>query len=310
MKETAVPHDAAYKSIFSHPEMVESLLREFVPSKYLEGIQFETLAPLKSDFVSDKLQKRFADSVWKVKCGGVTHFILVHLEFQSTVDTWMAVRMANYCTSLWLELTKLSSTQETLTPEGMLPPILPIVLYIGAQKWTAKTSVKELLPLERGYLLAYQPLQSYILFDVGRMDDEDLASREGLAALIIRAQKSGEATELMTVLTEFITRLTKPEDASLLRSLLRWFKLLLRRGGFGDRVDEIDSLTEVRSMLAERIVHWKDEFVRGEIARGEARGEAKASRDIALRLLMNGIPLEQVVLCTGLSEEEVRALRQ
>ncbi|MBQ3059509.1 MAG: hypothetical protein IJD16_04230 [Desulfovibrio sp.] len=42
----------------------------------------------------------------------------------------------------------------------------------------------------------------------------------------------------------------------------------------------------------------------------DARGKAEASRDIALRLLMNGIPLEQVVLFTGLSEEEVRALRQ
>ena len=60
-----------------------------------------------------------------------------------------------------------------------------------------------------------------------------------------------------------------------------------------------------REVYRERGVH----FAEGK-AEGISIGEAKASRDIALRLLMNGIPLEQVVLFTGLSEEEVRALRQ
>ena len=45
-------------------------------------------------------------------------------------------------------------------------------------------------------------------------------------------------------------------------------------------------------------------------AEGRDEGKAEASRDIALRLLMNGIPLEQVAMFTGLSEEEVRDLRQ
>ena len=43
--------------------------------------------------------------------------------------------------------------------------------------------------------------------------------------------------------------------------------------------------------------------------RGEAKGEAKASRNIALRLLQSGIAVEQIADATGLSVEEVRQLR-
>ncbi len=46
------------------------------------------------------------------------------------------------------------------------------------------------------------------------------------------------------------------------------------------------------------------------LARGEARGEAKGIASTARRMLVRGVPLEQVVDFTGLSLGEVEALRQ
>ena len=45
------------------------------------------------------------------------------------------------------------------------------------------------------------------------------------------------------------------------------------------------------------------------LARGEARGEAKGIASTARRMLVRGVPLEQVVDFTGLSLGEVEALR-
>jgi hypothetical protein len=33
--EAHLPHDGSYKHLFSHPEMVESLVRDFVPEEWV-----------------------------------------------------------------------------------------------------------------------------------------------------------------------------------------------------------------------------------------------------------------------------------
>ena len=50
-------------------------------------------------------------------------------------------------------------------------------------------------------------------------------------------------------------------------------------------------------------------ILREGIALGEARGEAKGIASTARRMLVRGVPLEQVVDFTGLSLSEVEALR-
>ena len=43
-----------------------------------------------------------------------------------------------------------------------LPPVLPIVLYNGDQKWTAATDIAELLPKVPGLVVDYLPRLKYL----------------------------------------------------------------------------------------------------------------------------------------------------
>lgn len=43
MEKDLTPHDAGYKNFFSNPEMVASLLREFVPEDFVAELDFSTL---------------------------------------------------------------------------------------------------------------------------------------------------------------------------------------------------------------------------------------------------------------------------
>ena len=49
--------------------------------------------------------------------------------------------------------------------DGRLPPILPIVLYNGNQKWTAATNVADLIPVVPGLLSQFKPSLQYLLID-------------------------------------------------------------------------------------------------------------------------------------------------
>ena len=60
-------HDGAYKKIFTHPEMVESLIRDFVPEEWVNDIDFSTLELPNKGFVTDELRSREDDIIWKVR---------------------------------------------------------------------------------------------------------------------------------------------------------------------------------------------------------------------------------------------------
>ena len=89
-------HDASYKKIFAHRRTVADLLRGFAgkPARHLD---FSTLERLPASFVTEHLGQRHADMLWKIRTAdGSWLYLLILLEFQSTVDHEMALRMLDY----------------------------------------------------------------------------------------------------------------------------------------------------------------------------------------------------------------------
>ncbi|MBF0623841.1 MAG: Rpn family recombination-promoting nuclease/putative transposase, partial [Magnetococcales bacterium] len=89
-------HDSGYKQIFSHPEMVRDLLRGFVKEAWIEQLDFATLEKVGGSHVTDDLRERMDDVVWRLRWGAEWLYIYLVLEFQSTVDWSMPVRMDIY----------------------------------------------------------------------------------------------------------------------------------------------------------------------------------------------------------------------
>jgi hypothetical protein len=52
-------HDSGYKLLFSHPKMVEELLRGFVRESWIEDLDFGSLEQVNESFTSDDLQQRY-----------------------------------------------------------------------------------------------------------------------------------------------------------------------------------------------------------------------------------------------------------
>jgi len=62
-------HDKTYKLLFSHAEMVEDLLRGFVPEEWVSQLDLATLEKYPGSYVSDNLDRREDDVVWRLRCG-------------------------------------------------------------------------------------------------------------------------------------------------------------------------------------------------------------------------------------------------
>ena len=106
MEKERLPHDPAYKQFFNNPEMVESLLRDFVPEDFVRELDFSSLEQCSGSYVTDDLRERHDDIVWRLRWNGEFIYLYLLIEFQSSSDPWMAVRILAYTALLWQDLIK------------------------------------------------------------------------------------------------------------------------------------------------------------------------------------------------------------
>ena len=121
-------HDSSYKFLFSNPEFVRDLVLGFIPDDWLHTLNYETLEKVPGSYITDDFKQREDDIVWRVKVGGEWVYLYLLIEFQSSVDKYMALRMMVYVGLLYQDLIKRGEVLD----DGRLPPILPIVLYNGS----------------------------------------------------------------------------------------------------------------------------------------------------------------------------------
>ena len=251
-------HDAAYKGLFSHRRMVEDLLRGFAAPEWIDAFDFSTLEKLPAEYVSDDLRQRHGDVVWRVRFHKETWlYLLVMLEFQSTVDPYMAVRTLVYTGLLYQDLIR----RDALGPDGRLPPVLPVVLYNGRPRWTAPVEVGDLIAPAGEALARFQPSQRCFLLDEGRWGEDDLP-RRNLVSALVALENSGSAESLAKVLAALSGWLRSPEDDELRRAFAEWVRWMAPRR-YGETAPPVaQALEGGGAMLAERMKEWTEEWLR------------------------------------------------
>ena len=262
--------DSAYKSLFSSPRMVEDLLRGFAARGWSERLDFSTLERLPAEFVSDDLRQRRGDGLWRVRFHDATWlYLVVHLEFQSKVDRYMAVRMLVYTGMVYQELVR----RRDLGPRGELPPVLPVVLYSGSSPWTAAEDMASLIAPVDEALARYQPSHRYFLLDEGVQGEDDLP-RRNLVSALIALENSRSPADLKRAMDALIDWLRGPGEQEVKRSFEEWIGRVLMPQRFGaEDPASMQPLEEVRTMLAERVKEWTRQWV--EEGREQGREEGR-----------------------------------
>jgi hypothetical protein len=167
-------HDSLYHRLFSHPMMVEQLVREFVPEAMALGLDFAKMQRVNAKFHGRRGRRREGDVVWRLATqAGVDIYLYLLVEFQSQSDWWMAVRTQVYEGLLWQHVI----AEKSLTAGDKLPPVLMLVLFNGEPRWTAPTQLADLIALPADSpLWPWQPQIRYHLLDMGAFPGSDLAA--------------------------------------------------------------------------------------------------------------------------------------
>jgi hypothetical protein len=215
------------------------------------------------------------------------------LEFQSTPDRWMALRLLVYAGLLWQHLVR----EKRLLADGKLPPILPVVLYNGDPRWHAAADLADLIGLPQASALwRWQPVIRYHVIDEGAFDAGDLAGREGLPALLFRLENATAPDQLVVVADAVLAWFGRHPGFEAARSVLvALLSAAVTPMQPGVRVPE--AMKEVRNMLQTRVEQWIEQWKQEGLAaglaeglregekRGEQKGRQKGEAALLLRLL-------------------------
>ena len=259
--------DPVYKRLYAFPEMVADLLRSLFPDDAL-GADYETLRRLPAEYVADDYRQRRGDAVWQLRAesapDGWLH-VLVLLEFQSTDDRSMALRVLEYTAMLYRELMREGSFG---AGGELLPPVLPVVLYNGDAPWRSATQVRELVAPTGSTLSPYQPSQRHVVLDERRAAADDPQLRE-LTRAVLLLEQSRSAADLARAAESLSRVLSAPGGgeragrAELRQAFADWLAALLRRLEGDAAPARVGlNLDEVKMTLEERVAEWPKPYIR------------------------------------------------
>lgn len=268
-------HDGLYHGLFSHPVLVRQLLEAFVPPEWFAGLDLDRMERLNVSFHEAlKGRRRTGDVIWRLPGlpGNSGLYLCVLLEFQSTDERMMAVRTLVYQGLLWQQL----AAEKQLGRDGLLPPVLTLVLYNGDERWRSPTEVRELVGLgSDSPLWPWQPQARYHLLDMGLLGEYPLPDRDNLAALLVRLESGqGDPEELIGLIDDLLGWFRRHPGHDM---LMRLFALLVR-----EAVQTLDppaavpnDMREMKNMLATATQRWKARLIEESKAEGLALGHAE-----------------------------------
>jgi Putative transposase, YhgA-like len=301
-------HDNAYKNMFSSPEAVKQLLSGFVHEDWIERLDFSTLENINASYVTEDLKGRADDLVWRLRMrnppppaaapGASTAkpkrkarvksewlYVYLMLEFQSTNDRHMAVRLMTYIGLLYQRLIQ----NGEIGRNKKLPSVFPLVLYNGQKPWTSATEIGELIDPGPDSLKAYRPQFRYFVLDEGRVPEDQLPA-DNIVSGIVRVERTTDPRTLVKVLTPINQVLELPQNTPVKLAFATWLNNLIipkiallkaqarARGEIGDDGDDpipttIYTVPEVQTMLSEQLDTWEKTVARQALQRGMLLGE-------------------------------------
>jgi predicted transposase/invertase (TIGR01784 family) len=303
-------HDYGYKRLFSNVTIFRQLLESFIHEPWVKELDFSTAETVEHSFVSEAYQETESDLIYKLKRNEEDVYIYVLLEFQSTVQRFIGVRILNYITSLYLTMIQSGQVKEKL------PPVFPILLYNGDSKWTAPETVAELVAhheLLGDFGIGFK----YLKIIENEYTYAQLLQIQNIVSTLFLTENHYNLDQLGHELLEVFEK----EDQTAVSLFLNWFKMLAVDG----RIDSTNYRAfekiythqmEVREMFTTAISEKDKRLIQeGEakgkaegLAEGLAEGELNALKKMAKQMKMDSLSDEVIAKYTGLSQAEIKKL--
>ena len=302
-------HDSGYKKLFSNRTIFRQLLETFVNQEWVHSLNFDTCEPLDKSFVSEHYKETESDLIYKVQFHDREVYIYILIEFQSTVDPFMALRVLNYITNFYMDF--------LVNNRGVnkLPAVFPIVLYNGNAPWTAPVNLSALIeqtPPLGAFALDFQ----YFLIAENQYTQEALLKIRNIVSTLFLAESH---YDLDILEAELLNLFSSESDKQAVSLFLNWFKQLAVHG----RIEPADyqdleyiyrNEEEVKTMLVTALERERQQIFQNGLREGEQKGriegEQKGRIEAAKAMLVKGMELTLISEITNLPEAQLLQLRE
>ena len=277
-------HDKIFKEIFQDKQELVQFLFMYIGIK----TKTEELELYNTNFITTNHNYRNADIVYKEKNREIYYLI----EQQTYVESEMARKVLDYSTGI-LGLPE---------NQGKCIEIVPIVLYTGKRRWTAKRKYTECqkVKIQEGKKLEME----YILVDIKDYNIEQLIKEKTKISIAIIFEKCKNSEEVITYAKELIEKRIQIEY---LGKILKYLYGNLENPKINNLIEEIINIKEEEeakkmSTIRERL---KAEYV-GEYNKGVSQTWIEAIKKLVQKNMTNAF-IKDV---TGYKEEEIEKIRK
>ncbi len=293
-------HDSGYKKLFSNRTIFRQLLETFVNQEWVHSLDFDTCEPLDKSFISEHYKETEGDLIYKIQFQDREVYIYILIEFQSTVDPFMALRVLNYITNFYMDF--------LVNNRGVnkLPAVFPIVLYNGSTPWTASVNLSALIeqmpPLGR-FALDFE----YFLIAENQYSQEALLKIRNIVSTLFLAESH---YDLDVLEAELVNVFSSEGDRQAVSLFLNWFRQL----AFHGRIESSDyesleyiyrTEEEVKTMLVTALEKERERFFQNGLREGKQEGRIETAK----AMLAKGMEITLISEITNLPEAQLLELR-
>ena len=215
-----------------------------------------------------------SDLIYKIQFHDREVYIYILIEFQSTVDPFMALRVLNYITNFYMDFLVNNSSVKKL------PAVFPIVLYNGEARWTAPANLSELIeqtPSLGRFALDFE----YFLIAENQYSQEALLNIRNIVSTLFLAESH---YDLEVLEVELLNLFSSEADKDAVSLFLNWFRQLAFHGRIeSDDYQSLESIyqneEEVKTMLVTALERERQQIFQNGLREGEQKGKQEGLRE-------------------------------
>ncbi len=274
-------HDKIIRDILNDKEEVVKIINKYIKPK--EKLKKEEIEKYETSYITKNFQNKEADIVYKLK-GKEVYFLIEH---QTKVEKSMAYRMAEYS----LEIIR-SRVRDKILRTDKYPKVLPVVIYTGIPKWTAKIKFEE---MQEEYELEEYITKNqfgYNLIDI--RNPKEAIEDDLLISKVSILEKSNNIEELLYIIDKISNKITKEDKRENLQRIIEYlFEDTLQKG----QMEEIKEMLKNRKGSDTMHVH---EILRRDREKSKKEGVIM----VAKRMLEEKMDVNLIMKITGLKKEQ------
>lgn len=304
-KNTQQPvHDALFKQFLTHPENARDFFAVHLPANILPLCDLSTLRLEPASFVERRLRQLHSDVLYSVQTTEGEGYIYCLIEHQSKPDRLMGFRLMHYAMSAISHHLKKSPADKTL------PLVVPFLFYQGSV-CPYPYSMNWLDGFADPALAQQLYTRSFPLVDLSVLSDEEILTHKGVALLELVQKHIRTRDGLMAVLP-IIAQIINSQHNTVdqVRSVMEYIAYqgyILDESRFFSQLIALSP--EYKTMLTTIAEQLEQKGIEKGIKKGREEGIGLGVEKVARSLLQQGVDLNIIMQCTGLTREKIESLK-